>query len=216
MSLREDLKALGLPEEQLSPIEAVVKKFVAGEFIPKIRFDEVTTKAKELSQELVRAESEKTTAEKRAKEAEDKLVPLTESLEATKKEWEKKYADLEEAHRQEEEGRALMEAYENKINIIKDFIKDSAYDVDMVSSLIDLDQIDPDGDPKADAQKLVEQLKKDKAFLFKDSETIQSTAPHSDPTPGSTSQKLDFGQQLAKRAAESDALTKAAEDKYFN
>ena len=47
--------------------------------------------------------SSATWPEKRAEKAEGEVAPLQEQLQSTKAEWEKKYQDLEEKHKQEEE-----------------------------------------------------------------------------------------------------------------
>ena len=109
MAMRDDLKAIGLSDEQASSAENVLRQHIAGEYIPKHRFDELNEKNKTLAQELGRAESERDTFEKKAKKAEDALAPLQEKMTQVEADWKKKYSDLEESHKKAESDRMPRE-----------------------------------------------------------------------------------------------------------
>lgn len=214
MSLRDDLISAGLEEAQAKIAEAVLKAQIAGEYIPKHRFDEVNEKNKELTKSLTKAEEDKAEALKRAEKAEGEIAPLQEQLQSTKTEWEKKYQDLEEKHRQEEEDRITLDTFNARVNAIKSYLGESVYDQDMVSSLIDFDSLKVENGKVSGVKEAVEAIKRDKPFLFKPEETLHSTAPTSAPNKGS-SEKVNFGELLAKKAQAVDDLTKAATEKYF-
>lgn len=212
MALKDDLKALGLTDEQVSSAENVLRQHIAGEYIPKHRFDELSDKNKSLAQELGRSESEREAAEKRAKKAEDSLTPLQEKLISTESEWKQKYADLEAAHKQEEEDRITFETYSAKMDAVKKYIGDTAYDSDMITSLIDFDSLKYEDGKVSGVDKAVDQIRKERSFLFKD-DSYESTAPQS--APNMEGKGLNFGEMLANRASATDAMTQAAAAKYF-
>ena len=212
MTLREQLKALSLSEEQVSSVESLFHQQIAGEYIPKSRFDEVNEKNKELAKDVGRLESEKEAVERRAKKAEEGLAPLQEKLTKVEEDWKKKYDALDSGYKQKEQERLALEAYNARTGAIKAYLKDSAYDSDMVVSLLDLDSLEIKDGKVLGVDKAVDALKKDKAFLFKD-ETWESTAPTSAPKDGTGG--TNFGEALAKKASAVDAITKAAAEKYF-
>lgn len=214
MSLRDDLISAGLEDAQAKIAEAVLKAQIAGEYIPKHRFDEVNEKNKELAESLTQAEADKAEAIKRAEKAEGEVAPLQEQLQSTKAEWEKKYRDLEEKHKQEEEDRQTLETFNARMNAIKSYLGETVYDTDMVSSLIDLEGLKVENGKVSGVEEAVEAIKKDKPFLFKPEETLHSTAPTSAPNKGG-SEKVNFGELLAKKAQAVDELTQAATEKYF-
>lgn len=214
MSLRDDLISAGLEDAQAKIAEAVLKAQIAGEYIPKHRFDEVNEKNKELAKSLTQAEADKAEAIKRAEKAEGEVTPLQEQLQSTKAEWEKKYQDLEEKHKQEEEDRQTLETFNARMNAIKSYLGETVYDTDMVSSLIDLEGLKVENGKVSGVKEAVEAIKKDKPFLFKPEEKLHSTAPTSAPNKGG-SEKVNFGELLAKKAQAVDELTQAATEKYF-
>lgn len=213
MPLKEDLIAAGLDEAQAKSAEGVFKTYLVGEYIPKHRFDEVNAKNKELAQELVRSETEKTEAEKRAKKAEEGLTPLQEELKKTSELWEQKYNDLVETHKREEEDREILDTYNRRLGAIRKDLGDSSYDPDMVVSLIDFENLKVDGDSVSGVKEAIDTLRKEKPFLFKPEEALKSTAPVSAPKKETT--KVNFGELLAKKKGEADSLTEAANRKYF-
>jgi chromosome segregation ATPase len=213
MDLRESLKQVGLTDDQASSAESVLRQFVAGEYVPKHRFDEINTKNKELAQELGRTESEKNALEKRAKAAEDSVAPLKDKLTKVEADWKQKYDGLVAEHKKAEEDRILLETYNTRMAAIKSALGDSAYDTDMVTSLIDLESLEVKDGKVMGVEKAIDAIRKEKAFLFKD-DSIESTAPTSAPE-GKGGAYSNFGEALAKKASETDALTKAAAQKYF-
>lgn len=214
MSLRDELKALSLSDEQVDSVEVLFRKQISGEYIPKSRFDEVNTKSKELAKDVIRLESEKETLSKQAKEAQDALSPLKSEFEAYKAEQEKKFTELEQNYEQREADRAMLSEFEAKQNAIKSCLGDSAHDIDLISSFIDFDSLSFDGSTVSGVQEAVAAVKKEKPFLFKEV-ALESTAPRSAPNQGQAIQGGDFGKSLAEKASAIDAITKAAEQKYF-
>lgn len=213
MSLRDELISAGLEDKQVKIAEAVVKAYIAGEFIPKQRFDEVNTKNKELSKSLAEAQTAQSEAEKRAKEAEEQLPTLKSELESTKAEWQQKYSDLEARHKQEEEDRHVLETFNARMGAIKSFLGESVYDADMVSSLIDLESLKVEDGKVSGVKEAVEAIRKDKPFLFKPESELKSTAPTSSPKKDKG--EINFGELLAKKAEQLDAQTAEATKKYF-
>lgn len=213
MSLKEDLIAAGLDEAQAKSAEGVFKTYIAGEYIPKHRFDEVNAKSKELAAELVRVETEKSEVEKRAKAAEEGLTPLQEELKKTSELWEQKYNDLVETHKREEEDREILDNYNRRLGAIKNGLGETSYDSDMVVSLIDFDSLKIEDGKVLGVKEAIDALKKEKPFLFKPEESITSTAPVS--APKKEASKVSFGELLAKKKEEADSLTEAATKKYF-
>lgn len=213
MAIRDELISAGLEDAQAKIAEAVLKSYISGEYVPKHRFDEVNTKNKELSQSLAESESKRQDAEKRAKEAEDQISPLQEEISKTYSEWEQKYTDLQKKHEQEEEDRRVLAEYQSKVGAIAKFLGDSAYDKEMVSSLIDLNSLKLENGNVSGVKEAVERIRKEKPFLFKPEETVESTAPVS--APKKQAEKVNFGELLAKKAEQIDAQTAEATKKYF-
>lgn len=213
MNLLEQLKAAGLTDDQSRATENILRQFIAGEYIPKSRFDEVNEKNKSLAQELGRAESERDTAEKRAKKAEEEVNPLKEKITSVDAEWKKKYEDLQADYKQKEADRVAKETYDIKYNAVLKCLQDSAHDNDMVVSLLDFDTLEITDGKVSGVEKAVDALRKQKPFLFK-SDDWSSTAPTSAPK-GEGGSGQSFGEQLAKKALSIDQQTEAAAKKYF-
>lgn len=213
MSLLQDLISAGLAEEQAKVADTVLKQYVAGEYVPKYRFDELRTKNKELSEEVARIETEKNSLEARAKKAEEDVAPLKEQISKVETDWQTKYKELEEQHAKEAEDRYLVETFTAKTNAINKLIGDSAYDASLVSSFIDFDNLDYDGTNVSGVEEALQKIKEEKPFLFKAPEQVKSTAPNSAPSDASSI--LNLGQALAQKANEAAAVTEAATQKYF-
>lgn len=212
MSLRDDLKAVGLSDEQVASAENVLRQFVAGEYIPKSRFDEVNNKNKELATELGRQEANISALEKRAKKAEEGLAPLQAKLQETETSWKQKYEALDAGWKQKEQDRITLETYNSKLDAVKKALGESAYDPDMIVGLMDFDSLELKDGKVSGVDKALQSIRKEKPFLFKD-EMLQGTAPQS--SPAEPAQGINFGEFLAKKASATDALTQAAADKYF-
>lgn len=212
MSLRDDLKAVGLSDEQATSAENVLRQFVAGEYIPKSRFDEVNNKNKELATELGRQEANIGALEKRAKKAEEGLAPLQAKLQETETSWKQKYEELDAGWKQKEQDRVTLETYNSKLDAVKKALGESAYDSDMIVGLMDFDSLEFKDGKVSGVDKALQSIRKEKPFLFKD-EMLQGTAPQSSPVE--PAQGINFGELLAKKASATDALTQAAADKYF-
>lgn len=213
MSLRDDLKAVGLSEDQATSAENVLRQFVAGEYIPKTRFDEVNNKNKELATELGRQEANIGALEKRAKKAEDGLAPLQAKLQETETSWKQKYDELDAGWKKKEQDRITLETYNSKLSAIQKLLGDSAYDSDMVVGLVDFDAIKYEDGKVTGANEILQTIRKEKPFLFKD-EMMQGTAPQSQPVDVG-GKGVNFGALLAKKASATDAMTQAAVNKYF-
>lgn len=213
MDLLEMLKAVGFSEEQAKTAGNILRQYIAGEYIPKSRFDEVNEKNKSLAQDLGRVESERDAAEKRAKKAESDLTPLQEKIKSTQTEWEEKYNSLKANYEQKEQDRIMLETYNTRLSALKEYLKDGAYDSDMVIGLVDFDTLEVKDGKVTGADKAIEALRKEKPFLFK-SDDWTSTAPISAPKKEG-GETANFGETLAKRASAVDAQTEAASKKYF-
>lgn len=213
MTLSEQLKAAGFDDTQTKTAENILRQFIAGEYIPKDRFNEVNDKSKALAQEIGRLESEKEALEKRAKKAEDGLTPLQEKLSTVETEWKTKYDQLQADYKKKEEDRIALETYNTRLDAVKKYIGDSAYDAGMVTALIDFNTLEIKDGAVIGADKAVEAIRKEKPFLFK-SDDWSSTAPISAPK-GETSKNANFGELLAKQASKIDEQTSAAAKKYF-
>lgn len=212
MSLRGDLREAGIADEHLGAVEAVVRRYLADEYVPLNRFNELNDKNKQFAEQLKAAQAAQKEAEDKAIKAESDMTALSEQLTQTESDWLTRYTELEDAHRQEAEDRALLETYNARTSAIRDYIKDTAYDTDMVMSLIDYDALTVEDGKVLGVDTAIAALKKDKAFLFKGEEPVVSTAPTSAPVDPS---KINFGEALAKRASEADAIVAAATEKYF-
>lgn len=213
MNVRDALKAAGLPEEYLTQTETVFRQFVAGEYIPKSRFDELNEKNKSLAKEQGVLEEQLRVMETRAKKAEEGLEPLKSQVASTEAEWQKKYAELENSYRQKEEQRAAEEIFNARSSALKSYIGNTAYDVDMVISMLDLSKLEVKDGKVMGVKEAVDTLRKQKEFLFKRDEW-EGTGPKSAPNAEETG-KENFGELLAKKALASDALTAEANKKYF-
>ena len=153
MTIDELLKGLGIAEDKAAEAKKQINSYLDGAYVPKSRFNEVNEEKKTLAA----AVSER-----------DKQLEALKKSTGDVEGFKKQIKDLQEANKKakEESEQALKDL---KINdAIKMAVVGDAQDVDIVSSLVDKSKIILGEDGKITGLKeQVEDLKKNKAFLFK-------------------------------------------------
>ena len=153
MTIDELLKGLGIAEDKAAETKKQINSYLDGAYVPKSRFNEVNEEKKTLAA----AVSER-----------DKQLEALKKSTGDVEGFKKQIKDLQEANKKakEESEQALKDL---KINdAIKMAVVGDAQDVDIVSSLVDKSKIILGEDGKITGLKeQVEELKKNKAFLFK-------------------------------------------------
>lgn len=152
---KEALIAAGFTEEQAKKILDLHKADINGNYIPKVRFDEVNEQLKNVKAELGERDTQ---------------IAGLKKFEGSSKELADKVKELQEQNKQKaaEFEKALKD---NKIkNAVRASLGDSVFDSALVMGLIDLSKVDLDDkdEVKSGLKEQVEALKKDKAFLFKE------------------------------------------------
>lgn len=203
---KEQLTALGLSEE-ISEKVLGIHKDTLKDFIPKHRFDEVTAEKTNLTSQLSAAN----TQIEQLKKFEGTNQELTAKIE-------KYQQDATAKETQYKESLAKMA----KTNLIRVSLLSSdkrPYDVDIVSSLIDVEKVVLDGKSEKIVSGLdeqLEQLKKDKAFLFSpgagNPNPKGNPPPEGNPNPQPESEAASFGKRLALAKNKSMGIVKK-EDK---
>lgn len=209
---KEALIAAGFTEEQAKKILDLHKADINGNYIPKVRFDEVNEQLKNVKAEL----SER-----------DTQIAGLKKFEGSGKELADKVKELQEQNKQKaaEFEKALKD---NKIkNAVRASLGDSVFDSALVMGLIDLSKVDLDDkdEVKSGLKEQVEALKKDKAFLFKEPNapkkpsikvTGQTPADGGDDGDKDTSAAVAFAKQLAQGGStQSIGAAQKAEELYF-
>lgn len=214
MTLKEQLLAIGLTDQQANSTDTVLRNYISGQFVPKDRMDEVLEKNKTLAQDLGRAETEKETLEKRAQKLEKEVAPLQTKIQELDAQWKDKYTALETTHKEAEEKRIATDVYNTRVTALKNALGDSAHDIEMVIKEINLDKLELKDGKVSGVEQAIEQVKTDKAFLFVNDQMYPTAPPRSAiKQDGSTA---DFGKILAEKASVQDATTEAATKKYFS
>lgn len=169
--MEELLKQLGIAEDKTEAATAAIKAYLDGEYVPKARFNEVITTKKALEDQLATRNKEMKSLQKQAESAKDVEALQKQITELTEKQ------------------KADQEDYESKLkqlkldNAIALQIADKAQDVDIVSGLINRDKLIVNEDGSVTGlMEQVEDLQKNKAFLFK-SATNQGYTPKGGQTP---------------------------------
>lgn len=209
---KEALIAAGFTEEQAKKILDLHKADINGNYIPKVRFDEVNEQLKNVKAELGERDTQ---------------IAGLKKFEGSSKELAEKVKELQEQNKQKaaEFEKALKD---NKIkNAVRANLGDSVFDSALVMGLIDLSKVDLDDkdEVKSGLKEQVEALKKDKAFLFKEPNapkkpsikvTGQTPADGGDGDDKDTSAAVAFAKQLAQSGStQSIGAAQKAEELYF-
>lgn len=150
----EKLKAMGYTDEEARKLEKVFKEELDGNYVTKDRFNQVNEDNKTLKSTVKERDTQLESLKKNAGDKEA-LEAQIEQLKKSNKEAQEKYeADLKASK--------IKSAVKLKIG-------DQVHDTDMVSSLLDLSKIELDDNDniKSGFDEQFNNLKKDKAFLFK-------------------------------------------------
>lgn len=153
----EKLKAMGYTDEEARKLEKVFKEELDGNYVTKERFNQVNEDNKTLKSTVKERDTQLESLKKNAGDK-DALEAQIEQLKQSNKEAQQKYeADLKASK--------IKSAVKLKIG-------DQVHDTDMVSSLLDLSKIELDDNDniKGGFDEQFNNLKKDKAFLFKQKE----------------------------------------------
>ena len=157
MTIEELIAKLGIADDKKESAQKEISAFLDGAFVPKSRFNEVNEEKKTLS----------ATVTERDKQLEA-LKGTAGDTEAMKKQ----ITELQAANKvAQAEADAKLKAYQMSA-AIKLALTGSAYDVDIVASLVDTSKLILSEDGKVTGlTDQIETLKKDKAFLFKEMKT---------------------------------------------
>lgn len=162
MTLQELIKALNVTDEEAAT--TAIKNYLDGQYVTKARFNEVNESKKSLETQLTERDNQLKELKKVDADAlKDKIKELEEANEAAK-------------------AQALEQLNQLKIDsAIKIALGDKTHDADMVASLFDKSKLILGEDGKITGlDEQLNQLKADKAFLFKQ---VEKPKPY-DPVAG--------------------------------
>lgn len=214
----ESLVAAGYTQEQATQIIAAHKAALAGQYVPKARFDEVSQQVKDRDQQIAELGKFKGTAEE-----------LT-----------NKVTELEAQNQKQAQEAAAALVAERKRNAMTAALNGQVHDVGMVLSLIDTEKVSvaEDGTMVGFADQL-KTLQETKAFLFKPQEEPKpdgqqkvtggldallqgfqvqgKTPPEGGYTPPKEKPPADvaFGAALAEQVLAQQKQVSAGQDHYF-
>lgn len=180
---KEQLLALGLTEEQA---DKVIEGF--GQMIPKSRFDEINEAKKQLEEQIKTRDKQLKDLEEKAKgneELTNQIKELQEANKQTKTEYEQQLKDIQ------------------KETAIKLAIAGKVHDADLVSSLIDKEQIElgEDGKITKGLEEQIKSLQESKSFLFvpeKEPNKPKFNGVIPPENPNGTESPIDIGADYAK------------------
>lgn len=188
---KEALIAAGLTEEQAKKVMELHKAELNGNYIPKVRFDEVNEQLKTTKQELSNR---------------DEQIAGLKKFEGSSKELSEKVKALE-AENKEKAKQFEAQLKETKLkNAVRASLGDSVFDPSLVMGLVDLSKVElnDNDEVKSGLKEQVETLKKEKAFLFKTDTTPKPNIKikGQEPADGKDDAHADdVGVALAKRLA---------------
>lgn len=162
MTLQELIKALNVTDEEAAT--TAIKNYLDGQYVTKVRFNEVNESKKSLETQLTERDNRLKELKKVDADAlKDKIKELEEANKAAK-------------------AQALEQLNQLKIDsAIKIALGDKTHDADMVASLFDKSKLILGEDGKITGlDEQLNQLKADKAFLFKQ---VEKPKPY-DPVAG--------------------------------
>lgn len=202
MTIDELLKGLGIVEDKAAEAKKQINSYLDGAYVPKSRFNEVNEEKKTMAA----AVSER-----------DKQLEVLKKSTGDVEGFKKQIKDLQEANKKakEESEQALKDL---KINdAIKMAVVGDAQDVDIVSSLVDKSKIILGEDGKITGLKeQVEELKKNKAFLFKNVQNPKynpnggNGEPAANPFAKETFNLTEQGKLFRENPEQARALAQAA------
>lgn len=152
--MEELLKALGFKDEEISEKSAVLKKAMAGKWIPQER----------LAEEIEKVKTLETTIKDR-----DKQITDLKKLEGLTEEQKTKITELEKANKVAKDE---FDASVKKLKLetaVKSELSGKVHDVAVAMNLLDLTKVELDEDKgtiKSGFKEQFDNLKKEKAFLF--------------------------------------------------
>lgn len=211
---KEQLIALGLDEESADKVLDAHKKSLAGNYIPKARFDEVNTEYQSTKEALTRRDEQLTELQAAASENKE----LQTAIEKLKTENKKTSEEADERVKTVQ-----------KHGAISMMLADDVHDAQLVMSLLKLDdvQVSPSGEV-AGLKSQLDALREEKPFLFvektnedgaKSGELFFRGSPPPEGAGGSkklTPPKAeDIGKQIAARRKSAIAAMQSADEYYF-
>lgn len=152
---KEELKAMGLSDEQITKVLEAHKKELDGNYVTKEVFNAKNEELKTQKEEVSKRDEQLKNLEQFTKDNEE----LKSKLETIQKENEDAKAEYEKALSQER----LSNAIRNSITSDKEF---KAHDVDMVIKQLNLENIKLENDKLVGFTEQFDNLKKEKGFLF--------------------------------------------------
>ena len=204
----ESLVASGLSQEQANDILAAHKAALAGNYVPKARFDEVSTSLKER----------------------DTQIAGLKKFEGTAQELQTKVTELEAANKQKDAEMQKALAAERKRNAMMRQLDGKVHDVDLVLGQIDVEKVSCGDDGTLTGfEDQIKGLKEKKGFLFvaetqnpQQQNSTQSgyrvvgkTPPEgADPTQ-STDPAAEYGKQLAESKLQAQKQLQEGTNHYF-
>lgn len=205
----EKLKQAGYTDEEAKKLEKIFNEHLDGNYVTKDRFNTVNEDNKSLKKQLGDRDSQLETLKKSAgnnEELKAQIETLKNENAAAKKQYE---ADLKASK--------TKAAVRSKIG-------ESAFDGDMVLSLIDLTKIelDENDNVKSGFEEQFASIKKDKSFLFKPEQPKNSFkfegAKGVEGNKDGEGQKQSggFGAKLAEMKVGTTDANNRASDYYFN
>ncbi len=166
---KEQLLAAGLSEAQTANVLKLHKEALDGNYIPKHRFDEVSTELKTTKEQITER---------------DKQIDGLKKFEGDSKALSDKIKEMETSNATKDAEYKKSLAQERKQNSIKlTLLEDEngkPHDVNMVMSLFKLDQIVVDettGKPTSGFKEQYDSIRKEKAFLFAAKEEAKPGTP---------------------------------------
>ena len=205
----EKLKAMGYTDDEARKLEKVFKEELDGNYVTKERFNQVNEDNKTLKSTVKERDTQLESLKKNAGDKEA-LESQIEQLKQSNKEAQQKYeADLKASK--------IKSAVKLKIG-------DQVHDSDMVSSLLDLSKIELDDNDniKGGFEEQFNNLKKDKAFLFKSKEESKNNFKfegaknfESNKDKDDNGQSKGIGAQLAEAKLGIQGGNNRASDYYF-
>ncbi len=205
---KEKLLAAGFNDDQIKTILEMHKQKLDGEFIPKVRFDEVNEELKTAKTTI----TERDNQIEGLKQFEGDATNLKETIEKLKTENEQKATEYEGTLSEERKRNAV------KLALISDK-ENVPHDVDMIMNLIDISKIEMDdkGLIKSGFTEQNDNIKKDKPFLFTSNKPNPGNVwkPTGTPPPDGSDKgdegnktSLEFGKSLAKTKLEMMGISK--------
>lgn len=196
---KELLLAAGLNEQQVDAVLKLHKEELDGQYIPKHRFDEVSTELKAVKEQVTER---------------DKQITELKKFEGDSKALNEKIKELEDTNKQKDTEYQATLATERKKNAVRLALLEDEngkpHDTDMVMGLFNIDNIVLDettGKITSGYKEQHDNIRKEKAFLFSQKQTDNSnpggiTIKGKTPNDADNNRTIDtaeaYGQSLAQ------------------